>query len=158
MSEPAQKFEVVRDPITPARFGTPDLADKGMWMRARLKAKYGHLSDQWIMNWFAGAMSANTFYFVHTKNAVILAEAFSYRLNPQQDVRLWFAFARDPKDADHLADLSDLYDALMKWAANRGAEKVYDLAEMTDLPKPDIQKVLGGRLFVDEVVYAKVKK
>lgn len=160
MTEAAQKFEVVDDrPVqTPTRFGTPDLVDKGIWIARRVRDKYPHLQDRWIVNWLGGLTAMNEYYFIHTRNAVLLAQRITEDLNPLPSVKVWFALCRDPKDKDQIADCCDLYRAAAKWASDIGALRMIDIDVLTDVPRPDIQQALGSRLVVQETIYAKIRK
>jgi len=140
------------------RFGTPDLNDKGIWMTRRIREKYGHLQDRFIVGWLGGLTAKNENYFVHTKNAVALAEKVTEGLNPIPSVKVWFVLAKDPKNSEHIEDAADLYQAIAKWASDMGALRVIDLDKFTDVPKPLIQRRLGGRLLIEETMYIKTEK
>lgn len=144
--------------MTVARFGTPDLNDKGIWMTKRLRGHWAHLQDRFIISWLGGLTSKNENYFVHTKNAVALAERITEDMGPNPSVKIWFILAKDPKDKDHISEAADLYLAVAKWAVGQGAARVIDLDKLTDVPKPMIQQRLGARLLVEETMYIKTKK
>lgn len=163
MAEAALKaeemMEIDRAPaLTVNRFGTPDLNDKGLWMTRRIRERQPHLQDRFILGWLGGLTAKNENYFVHTKNAVALAEKITEGLNPTPSVKVWFVLAKDPKDKDQVNEAADLYESIMRWATDIGALRVIDLDRFTDVSKPLIQDRLGGRLLIEETMYAKPKK
>lgn len=141
-----------------ARFGTPDLADKGIWMARRIREKYPHRQDRWIVGWLGGRTSLNDYFFVTTKNAVLMAQLFYGELDGEPSVRILFVLVKDPKDKDHLAEGAFLYAETVKWASNLGATKVIDLDLFSDVPKPFIQGAIGGRLSLNDGLFVKLKK
>jgi len=155
MAEAAQLMDDTPEILTPARFGTPDLADKGIYVKNRLREKYPHLSDRFLLGWLGGLTGKNEYFFIHTKNAALLAERGSDVLSPAPTVRLIFNLARNPKDKDHIEEAANLYEHLMRWAFDVGALKVIDLDRLSDVPKPAIQARLGSRLLVEETIWAK---
>lgn len=153
-----EMMESVREVMTPNRFGTPDLHDKGRWMTKRIQEKYGHLNDQFIFNWLGGLTSRNEFYFVHTKTAVLLAERFIEALNPLPSVRVWFVLLADPKDKFQQEEGADICAAMAEWAERQGAIRIIDLDRLCDVPRPMLQEALGSRLYAEETLYVRLKK
>lgn len=161
MADPVRKDEMMDAPHetqTVARFGTPDLNDKGLWMTHRIREKFPHLQDRFILSWLGGATAQNSTYFVHTKNAVAMAERVTESLNAQPSVKVWFVMAKDPKVKEHLDEAADLYNAIAAWAANIGALRLFDLDRFSDVPKPLIQDRLGSRLLVEQALFARIAK
>lgn len=141
-----------------SRFGTPDLSDKGIWMTKRIRAQFPHLQDRYILSWLGTKMPDNSCLFVHTKNAVVMAEKIVEDLNQQPSVKVWFVLARDKDNKDHIEEAADLYEAVSSWAADIGAFRIIDIDKFTDVPKPIIQTRLGGRLLIEEIMFARPTK
>ena len=148
MEPPAREVQTVN------RFGTPDLNDKGIWMTRRIREKYGHLQDRFIVGWLGGLTAKNECCFIHTKNSVALAEKITEGLNPMPSVKVWFVLTKDPKDKDQVEDAACLYDQMKTWAKGLGAERII-VCEDSDVPKAIIEARLG-RLFDTKISHARV--
>lgn len=136
-------FEVEREKQTPARFQTPDLADKGMWMAERICVKWPNMQKRYILSWLGGVTAQNDYYFVHTKNAVVLAQSFKEGFSHTPTVRVWFVLLRDPKDIEQINDGSDLLESVARWAKDIGADRIIELNKFSEVPDPIIKRVLG---------------
>lgn len=163
MANPVQKSEEMMEftehvPMTVNRFQMPDMNDKGIWMTQKFRAKWPERQDRFFVSWLGGLMGSNEYYFIHTKNAVALAARIQEGLSSTPSVRVWFVLAKDVQNKDHLEEAADLYEAIAQWSSNIGASRIIDLDKFTDVPKPMIQDRLGGRLLVEETMYAKPKK
>ena len=142
---------------TPQRFQTTDLSDKGLWMAKRIIERWPHLQTRFVLSWLGGTTAQNEYWFVHTKNAVLLAQRFIEELNQHPSVRIWFVFARDKENTDHITECADLYSAAVRWAIEIGAMRVVNLDKFTDVKTPLIKQELGGKLQSENCLFVKTR-
>lgn len=138
-----QELDKAQEKKTPARFQTTDMADKGMWMADRICAKWPNSNKRYVLSWISSATAQNDFYFVHTKNAVVLAQHFKEGFSHTPTVKLWFAMLRDPKDVDQINDGADLIQSVARWASDIGADRIIDLNKFSEVPDAVIKTALG---------------
>lgn len=143
--------------FTPRRFGLPDMQDKGKWLIPRLQDqdKFRHLQATQINTWLRSmAGGTPTALFIHTANAILLAEVVNEAMQPKPLVIERFVVMEgsdnpDPKerkqeDADRLQQVAALYTALKEWAFNLGAAEV-QIGEYTDMDDDQLEKLFGKK-------------
>jgi hypothetical protein len=133
------------------RFYLPDLQTKGTWLLGRLKEFYKNSSEIELLSWLRGVMTSDQFLFVHTENAIGLAQITREALSAKPKVKELFVLCASEDDYEQGAYL---YSVLRDWAAAVGASE-FIVETFTDVPR-DMIKLRAGGMFKRDQVFVKL--
>lgn len=178
MAEAALKIE----PFTMSvrRVGMPDIADKSRFLCERLKERWPHLQDRFLLGWLQGLTGSNEYLFIRYDKAIGLFQRVKEFTDRYPRVYERFVIAeldtmKHPKGSEAesqqktmndiaISQAAELYSDAFRWAQSIGAAEI-DVDHFTDVPVKDkdnpdnpdtIKARLGGRLFQEAVLFAKV--
>lgn len=126
------------EPVNVRRFSLGDLEDKGIWLLARLRERYPHISEHMFAGWLRGEMLSNESYFVCSPRAVAMAQILREPLEPQPYVKEVFVLAMDGGEDE----AAQMYGEIKRWAQHSGAERIY-VGRFTDVPVSRMQSIFG---------------
>jgi hypothetical protein len=143
------------------RFFLPDFQAKGGWLLRRLAEKYKNSSEHELASWIRSVTTSDQFLFVHTENAVALAQITREALSAKPRVKELFVLCANEENPEDYEEGAYLYTVMRDWAFSIGAYELI-VETFSDVPRDMVKQAVrpaqpnGDWMFKRDEVFVKI--